>query len=248
MMRIAQLVASLVVGGTIAYPDAGVAQQVFVGEESAGGHLGALSYPSGAMPSPVQTSTWTRKGKFWLHANFGVGYGEMRADDPSLGDMKISGVAGVGGVALGAFVSDNVVLFGDIIANVLSGPTLKVGTVEFATTDNFTATAAGIGAGIGYVGPDALMIQASVAVSYLTFEARTPDGNIEAETNPGFGARIALGKDWLVSRKVALGVAGHGYWGVMKDKGENAPTWNAFGVGVTFSFAWVPKGYRSEGV
>ncbi len=245
-MRIAQLVASLVVGGTMAYPDGGVAQQVFVGEESAWGRLGALSYPLGSMPSPVQASTWTRKGKFWLHANFGVGYGEMWAEDPSVGDVKISGAAGVGGVALGAFVSDNVVLFGDIVANAMSGPTLRIGSVEFETTDDFTATAGGIGAGIGYVGPDALVMQASVAVSYLTFEARTPEGTFEAETDPGFGARVAVGKDWLVSRKVALGVAGHGYWGVMKDKGVNAPTWNAFGVGVTFSFAWVPKGFRSE--
>ena len=234
------------VGGTIAYPDGGVAQQVFVGEESAWDRLGALSYPLGNMPSPVQASTWTRKGKFWLHANLGVGYGEMWAEDPSVGEVKISGAAGVGGVALGAFVSNNVVLFGDIVANAMSGPTLRIGSVEFETTDDFTATAGGIGAGIGYVGPDALMMQASVAVSYLTFEARTPGGTFEAETDPGFGARVAVGKDWLVSRKVALGVAGHGYWGVMKDKGVNAPTWNAFGVGVTFSFAWVPKGFRSE--
>jgi hypothetical protein len=170
----------------------------------------------------------------------------MSADDPTVGEVKISGVGGVGGVALGAFVSDNVVLFGDIIVNVLTGPTVKVGTQEYETTDEFTATAGGVGAGVGYVGPSALVIQASVAATYLTFEAPIGTGTVEASTNPGIGARLAVGKDWLVSHKIALGVAGHGYWGTMKDKGDNAPTWTAYGVGVTFSFMWVPKGLRPE--
>jgi hypothetical protein len=128
----------------------------------------------------------------------------------------------------------------------MSGPTLEIDGMEIETTDAFTATAAGIGVGIGYVGPSGLVVQGTAAVSYLTWEVDTGTERLEAETDPGFGARFGVGKDWLISRKVALGVVGHGYWGTMKDKGVNAPTWTTFGVGVTFSFIWVPKGLRGE--
>jgi hypothetical protein len=66
---------------------------------------------------------------------------------------------------------------------------------------------------------------------------------VSAETDTGFGVKLAIGKDWLISRKVALGAAVQGSWGSMKDQGTNPPTWTALGFGATFNVCWVPKGF-----
>jgi hypothetical protein len=176
---------------------------------------------------------------FWLRFNAGVGYGNITSDETMFGEFDLSGVAGIGSVGAGLFLSDRVVLFGEVAANVLSDPTVKVDGEEVGEAEDFTATAGGFGAGIQYYIDRTWFLAGTLYITEVTFEY----GNVEVSTDPGFGFRILLGKDWPVSRTIALGVAGDGLF-VFGAKDDADDTWSSIGFGVTFSFTWAPSGIR----
>ncbi|MHC4234524.1 MAG: hypothetical protein ACYSUQ_05360 [Planctomycetota bacterium] len=176
---------------------------------------------------------------FWLRFNVGAGYANLSSDVSGIGDFELTGGAGVGSVAAGLFLNDRLVLFGEFAADILSDPTVKVNGEDIGATESFTATAGGFGAGIQYYLARTWFLSGSVYVTDVSFE----QGNTTVSTDPGFGFRILLGKDWPVSRTIALGVAGDGLvvLGATDDDGD---AWNSFGLGLTFSFTWSPKGIR----
>ncbi len=176
---------------------------------------------------------------FWLRFNVGVGYGNITSDETMFGEFDLSGVAGIGSVGAGLFLSDRVVLFGEFAADVLSDPTVKVDGEEVGEAEDFTATAGGFGAGIQYYIDRTWFLAGTLYITELTFEY----GNVEVSTDPGFGFRLLLGKDWPVSRTIALGVAGDGLF-VLGAKDDDDVTWSSIGFGVTFSFTWAPSGIR----
>lgn len=187
----------------------------------------------------AKEATAQDRSGFWLRFNAGVGYGNITSDETIIGDFDLSGVAGIGSVGAGLFLSDRLVLFGEFAADVLSEPTVKVNGDELVEANDFTATAGGFGAGIQYYLAPTWFLAGALYVTEVRFEY----GNLEVSTDPGFGFRILLGKDWPVSRTIALGVAGDGLF-VLGAKDGAGDTWSSFGFGVTFSFTWAPKGIR----
>ena len=52
----------------------------------------------------------------------------------------------------------------------------------------------------------------------------------------GLGASVMVGKEWWVSQKWGLGVAGQAFFGRMKDSdSSSAPTWGTGAIAVAFS-------------
>ena len=51
----------------------------------------------------------------------------------------------------------------------------------------------------------------------------------------GFGAKLAVGKEWWVSDHWGLGLAAEAVLAITPDSGTNPPTWTTFGGGLTFS-------------
>lgn len=200
--------------------------------------LAVLLILAGSLCLANEATAQDRSG-FWLRFNVGVGYGTISSDETIFGDFDLSGVAGIGSVGAGLFLSDRLVLFGEFAADVLSDPTVKVNGQEVGEASDFTATAGGFGAGLQYYLARSWFLAGTLYVSEVKFEY----GNAEISTDPGFGFRILLGKDWPVSRTIALGVAGDGLF-VVGAKDDAGDTWRSFGLGVTFSFTWAPKGIR----
>ena len=184
-----------------------------------------------------------RTGRFWLRANLGFGYQTLSADNVSFfgADAKLTPdpVAGISTVGLGAFLSDRLVLFGEVGGNFMPGPKFEVGDEERQTTEDFTASAIYVGGGVQYYLAPTWFVSGTVGIYRMQWEVE----NLEARTDPGLGFCLALGKDWPISNKIALGVAGHGLFGFgAKDDEDNS--WNSVGFGLSFSFSWVPKGIR----
>ncbi len=178
---------------------------------------------------------------FWLRFNVGAGYASLQAENTAFGDFEVSAdpFSGVASVALGAFVGDRLVLFGEFAADVLSDPKVKLGGEVLGVAEGFTATAGGIGAGVQYYLAPTWFLAGTLYVSEVTFEFE----NIDVSTDPAFGFRLLVGKDWPVSRVIALGIAADGLF-VFGAKDGVGDTWDSVGIGLTFSFTWAPKGIR----
>jgi hypothetical protein len=81
-----------------------------------------------------------------------------------------------------------------------------------------------------------------ISMATMNMEYRTLGW--EANTNPGIGIGFQLRKDFRISRKVLLGIAGHAFLATMKDKG-GGPQWNSGAFGITAALTYVPRGFTA---
>jgi hypothetical protein len=195
-----------------------------------------IASPAGAQePETAQEATKGRSG-FWLRGNFGFGYGNFSSDDG-----EISGAAGIGSISIGKFFNDRLVGFVDIAVSPITGPTLKVGGMTVSTDEDVTAAVAGLGIGVGYyLIPSSVFLGGSVTIAKLSLEE---NNETLAETDPGLAGSLILGKDFVISDKWTLGVAGQMILGTMTDKGGE-PRWTTVATGLDFTFSFAPEKWR----
>lgn len=174
---------------------------------------------------------------FWLRAN--IGYSPlviMKSED----DDEVTGGAGAAVLSLGKFINERFVVYGELIGDVITGPDLKTGGMSYSGDEELSASVTGIGVGIGYyLIPNSVFAGLSLSMATLAIE-HTGLG-WEGTTNPGIGVGFQIGKDFPISRKVMLGVAGHGFLATMKDR-DGGPQWTSTALGLTASLTWVPRG------
>src|SRR5262249_28220230 len=102
---------------------------------------------------------------FYLRLHLGVGGTRMTADDP---DVTISGAGGALGIAVGGAVAENLIIYGELLADIASNPDIKFGGFTSSTEDT-SAGVVGIGAGLAYYFmPINVYISGTVAASRLT--------------------------------------------------------------------------------
>lgn len=199
------------------------------------GLLCALSPTAAQEPGSPQEEVDQRSG-FWLRGNFGFGYGSFSSDDAT-----ISGAAGIGSVSLGKFFNDRTVGFVDIAFSPITGPTVEMGGITASTSEDVTAGVAGLGIGVGYyLVPNSVFLGGSVTIATMSMEVKN---EALGETNPGPAASLILGKDFVISDKWALGVAGQMMLGTMTDKGGE-PRWTTVATGLDFTFSFAPERWR----
>jgi hypothetical protein len=179
--------------------------------------------------------------------DLGGGYGSVSSDitpdaliEPFGDDVEIefTGASGLASLNLGAFLSPNLVLFGEFFGSTLVDPTMKIAGEEFETAD-LKLNTYGFGAGVAYYLSDNWFLQGTLFASQMDIEI---DGETLGETDLGIGFKGTVGAAWPVSNKVALGASAQVFYASMKDKGENAPTWKSFAGGLEFTFIWIPGG------
>jgi hypothetical protein len=202
----------------------------------------SFSTASGAPSQEGQAVVVQKPGTgFWLRVNLG---GSPLATMTSAADDKISGAAGAFVLSIGAFLSDRFTLYGEIIGDSIIGPELTSGGFTYSGDEDLSATMAGIGIGVGYyLVPRSVFAGISVSMATMRMEHKTL--RLEANTNPGIGVGFQLGKDFRISRKVLLGIAGHAFLATMKDKG-NGPQWNASAFGITAALTYAPRGWTAQ--
>jgi len=178
---------------------------------------------------------------FWMRVNLGI---SPLAKMTSAEDDKISGAGGVFVLSIGAFLNDRFTLYGEMIGDSIIGPELTSGGFTYSGDEDMSATVAGIGIGAGYyLVPRSVFAGVSVSMAQMSMEHKTL--GFEGNTNLGIGVGFQLGKDFRISRKVLLGIAGHTFLATMKDKG-NGPQWNTSAFGITAALTYAPRGWTAQ--
>ena len=88
--------------------------------------------------------------------------------------------------------------------------------------------------------PNSVFLGGSLTIATLSLEVAN---ETLAETNPGVASSLILGKDFVISDKWTLGVAGQLILGTMTDKGGE-PRWTTVSSGLEFTFSFAPEKWR----
>ena len=82
-----------------------------------------------------------------------------------------------------------------------------------------------------YLMPANVYLSLTPAVTWTSLAANGAD----ADTRPGFGLKVGVGKEWWVGAHWGLGLAAQLVLGVNEDKGSPPSSWTTLGGGVALS-------------
>jgi len=191
-------------------------------------------YPSGEWEAPPDPTLGRHVG-FFFRADLGFGYLSTSAVVPVDGGRmraSISGFAVSFGVTAGGAIAENLILAGEAWISSVDSPTFTSGGQSFRS-DNASLDLFGIGLQLTYwfMPANAYL---SVTPSFSTLG--TTEGNVTTEAQPGFGLKVALGKEWWIGGHWGLGVAGQFFFGANADAGAPGPvTWTTLGGSVAIT-------------
>jgi hypothetical protein len=190
----------------------------------------------GARAQTDQTSPTARRheGLFFRFA-LAQGIAAMTAEVGDAGDVetKITTTQRELRPSLGYALSENVILFGMLVAHESHRSTAKIGDlVPARESDHENVSGYGVGSTYYWMPINVYVSAALLAVSAYG------DGTI-GTTNRGLGLDLALGKEWWVSDGIGLGLSAQLLVARMREKlttvqGEK-PLWNRTGVSLGFS-------------
>ncbi len=169
-----------------------------------------------------------------LHFQGDIGAGGSQSTASQSGiDAKYSGPAGLFSVALGGAVAPNLILGGQLWASSVADVRFTLEGHSETLTD-VTYDVYGFGAMLKYYFmPANVYIAATPSVAQLSLH----NDQSSDETKWGPALRLAVGKEWYVSRHWGLGLAGVLHLASNKPEG-GGPTWSTVGGGVVFSASY----------
>lgn len=137
----------------------------------------------------------------------GAGYLSSNESIP-LGDLTISGLALNSNLALGGYIAPNLALHFTFWNGIAIDPNVTLGSsTGVAYNASLVASAFGVGATYFFVPVD-FYVSASLGVSVLAVERTTRTTIITARTGLGWALNLALGKQFMVTPNVGLGIGG----------------------------------------
>lgn len=179
-----------------------------------------IIWVSGGVAQEQETAGFHQHDGFFLRMHGGVGSGKIVEEDILGSDMTFSGMAGVFRFQIGGSVANNLVLFGEIGAFVLSDPDLEWGTAS-GKMEGVDLSISDFGAGLSYYFmPSNVYLSGTVTISRDKIEIE--ELKRSASTQSGVGFYFSVGKEWWVSADWGLGVAGFMYFSQTTDKDESA--------------------------
>lgn len=141
------------------------------------------------------------------------------------------GGAGLG-LAVGAAVTRNIVIYGEVFDDVAVGPTLKMNDQTVGTTnDNTAAGVVGFGPGIAYFFDSDFYVSTTFAASRIQVEQ---NNQAVAHSDTGFGVSAMVGKQWWVSDGWGAGLTAQLFVGSIPD-GQANTSWSTAGAMLAFS-------------
>jgi len=181
-------------------------------------------------PTPPADPTAHRHLGFFFRADVGVGYVWSGASEGGT-TVSVSSIAVPVGFAVGGAVAENWILAGEGWGSYGPSPRLKFGSSSASASDTeFYVTGFGL-AVVHYFMPANVYLSLTPGVSRLTSQS----GGSTGQTQLGFGAKLAVGKEWWVSDHWGLGIAVEALFALNNDQGAGAPAWTTLGGGLTFS-------------
>ncbi|MBI5515600.1 MAG: hypothetical protein HY909_17600 [Deltaproteobacteria bacterium] len=181
----------------------------------------------------VNTATWVRTG-FFFRGGLGGGVG-IHLVNTSSGDFRLTGPALLGEVAGGWTVADNFAVHGNVAFTGTFSPSAEYTTSGSTTTAAITArtiTQALVGGGFTYyLMPFLGYISIVAGLAVVETSITTPGGVTSyGESLVGGGVNILAGKEWLLTQRWTLGVAGQVLYSRVPDRDGSA--WNNLGFGL----------------
>ena len=167
---------------------------------------------------------------FFLRMGLGGGFANSSSDSP-YGDVNVKGGAVDLELSIGGNIVENFALHADLFGLFIPGPTLEMDGYETDTgAEDVSFSINAFGAGFTYYFmPVNLYVSLSAGLAVLQMQVE----NMTSETDPGFGTRFMIGKEWWVSDEWGLGAAGNFIFSVVKDSDDS--TWVSMGGGLLFS-------------
>jgi hypothetical protein len=168
---------------------------------------------------------------FYLNLELGVG-GLSSSGSQAGVDAKLSGTAGVFGIALGGAVAPDFIIGGRFWGVGVSNPDFTVNGQKISTT-NTSQSMGGLGLDLTYyVMPIGIYLQATPSIGVLS----ASDSAQTYGFDNGFAIRLAVGKEWWVAENWGLGFNVQYAHSSNKDKDLlTGATWGSNWFGVAFS-------------
>lgn len=168
-------------------------------------------------------------GGFFLRLSGGFGAQGTAAEVPfeegGAGEMEFTGDGVDLNFAIGGFVTEDLALHATIFGWTLNDPEFSWGAIALAVPSELSLSA--VGAGLTwYALPSGLYFSASLGFADLNLE--------DAESGTGVALDVTLGKEWWVSSRWSLGLAGAYGWHRVPEDGL-ADDWSGHGLGLRFS-------------
>ena len=201
-----------------------------------------ISLVSFTNPSFSQTKNQARQHEgFFMRFLLGVGPGKVVIENVEGSDMEIKGTPIGARIQIGASVSENLIIFGEIGGANFSEPTVTWKGNEGTMTGK-DVSINDFGAGISYYFmPSNIFLSGSLTISKDRIKTKDSEGKTttEATTESGLGFYLSAGKEWWVSDKWALGCAVFAQISNATDKGSTGeyPVKNTiFGIAFSVTF------------
>lgn len=147
-------------------------------------------------------------------------------------DVSLSGGAGFFGFEIGVAVSPNMTVGADLASNVVLGPTLSIGDLEFDTDDDLEWGVLYFGGAINYYLPSNIYLKGGIGGIRMTL--RVP-GDEESRSEMGFGVNLGVGKEWWVSPNWGVGAALGMMLGSVPDGDDSLESWGVATIGASLS-------------
>jgi len=169
----------------------------------------------------------------YFRVHLGPGYTSFTDENDII---TVSGAGGAFGLALGWAVTPNIIVYGEVFDDLAIDPTLTyMGST--ATSNNISAGAIGLGAGVAYYFmPVNAYVSATLAMAQLSIQDTDTNEQL-GETDFGPGVSLMAGKEWWVTQNWGLGVAGQVFIGSEPEKNADfSYRTTAFAVVLTASY------------
>jgi hypothetical protein len=164
-------------------------------------------------------------GGLFLQLTPGVGVAATAAKLPDNTQVSLSGWGGTFDLEIGGGITSNFILAADVSATAVVGPTVKVGSAQMTANDNTTWAT-------GYAGVMAayyiMPLDLRVAGGLGAFRQDISVPNMISTSRYGGAAKLAIGKEWDVSRKWGLGLNLEAEAGAIPDDATKDKGWGFF--------------------
>jgi len=180
-----------------------------------------LSLPA---PAPID-ATVHRHLRIYLHFDIGGGYLPTSTSQGGV-SASVKGASALLSFAAGAAVTEDWILAGELWGAAAPSP-------SGVANNNSTMALSAIGMNVThYFMPVNVFLSLTPSATVLSID--NGSGTV-GRTEVGFGAKLALGKEWWVSDHWGIGLAAQGFFAINRDQGTDAPTWSTFGGGLVLS-------------
>jgi hypothetical protein len=165
---------------------------------------------------------------FYLSMNGGPTFGDivLKATGTSYNKLTFGGPGFLADLKIGGAIRENLILSGDYIFHVISGPDVDVDGVKGTANSNVSAGGGVLGLGVTYYFmPINIFLNGTLGLARFTLQDKS--NNVNSSSESGLGFAVKAGKEWWVGKNWGLGISAGFLYASADDKAEpSAPSYS----------------------